>query len=94
VALAESAIDALSYAVLFPDVEDQTHYTSLGGKPKNVATITGRGDLVFKADPPEQSGKDSNQVLQNASTLYQTGSQVTREDPATTEKPADRPKGR
>ncbi len=31
--LAESAIDALSYAVLFPDVEDRTRYASLGGKP-------------------------------------------------------------
>jgi Toprim-like/Protein of unknown function (DUF3991) len=31
--LAESAIDALSHAVLFPDAEDQTRYASLGGKP-------------------------------------------------------------
>ena len=31
--LAESAIDALSYAVLFPDAEDRTRYASLGGKP-------------------------------------------------------------
>lgn len=31
--LAESAIDALSHAVLFPDVEDRTRYASLGGKP-------------------------------------------------------------
>jgi len=31
--LAESAIDALSYAALFPDAQDQTHYASLGGKP-------------------------------------------------------------
>jgi len=30
--LAESAIDALSYAALFPDTEDQTRYASLGGK--------------------------------------------------------------
>lgn len=31
--LTESAIDALSYAVLFPDAEDRTRYASLGGKP-------------------------------------------------------------
>jgi hypothetical protein len=31
--LAESAIDALSHATLFPDAEDQTRYASLGGKP-------------------------------------------------------------
>src|SRR6266581_1716671 len=33
--LAESAIDALSYAALFPDAEDQTRYASLGGKPSS-----------------------------------------------------------
>lgn len=31
--LTESAIDALSYAVLFPDAEDRTRYASLGGRP-------------------------------------------------------------
>lgn len=31
--LAESAIDALSYAALFPDSEDRTRYASLGGRP-------------------------------------------------------------
>jgi hypothetical protein len=31
--LTESAVDALSYAALFPDAEDQTRYASLGGKP-------------------------------------------------------------
>ena len=33
--LTESAIDALSYAALFPDAEDQTRYASLGGKPSS-----------------------------------------------------------
>lgn len=33
--LAESAIDALSYAALFPDVEDKTRYASLGGTPNS-----------------------------------------------------------
>ena len=31
--LAESGIDALSHATLFPDAEDRTRYASLGGKP-------------------------------------------------------------
>jgi len=31
--LAESAIDALSHAALFPDAEDKTRYASLGGRP-------------------------------------------------------------
>ena len=31
--LAESAIDALSHAVLFPDADNRTRYASLGGKP-------------------------------------------------------------
>ena len=38
VVLAESAIDALSYATLFPDAEDQTRYASLGGKPSSRQT--------------------------------------------------------
>ncbi len=33
--LAESAIDALSYAALFADAQDQTRYASLGGKPSS-----------------------------------------------------------
>ena len=33
--LTESAIDALSYAALFADAEDQTRYASLGGKPSS-----------------------------------------------------------
>ena len=36
--LAESAIDALSHAALFPDAEDQTRYASLGGKPSSRQT--------------------------------------------------------
>src|SRR6266700_2410268 len=31
--LTESAVDALSYAALVPNAEDQTRYASLGGKP-------------------------------------------------------------
>jgi hypothetical protein len=33
--LSESAIDALSYATLFPDSDDRTRYASLGGKPSS-----------------------------------------------------------
>jgi hypothetical protein len=33
--LAESAIDAMSHAALFPDDEDRTRYASLGGKPNS-----------------------------------------------------------
>jgi hypothetical protein len=33
--LAESAIDALSHAALFPDAGDRTRYASLGGKPNS-----------------------------------------------------------
>ena len=36
--LAESAIDALSHATLFPDAEGQTRYASLGGKPNSKQT--------------------------------------------------------
>ena len=42
--LTESAIDALSYAALFPDAEDQTRYASLGGKPSSRQTGTGPSD--------------------------------------------------
>jgi hypothetical protein len=34
----ESAVDALSYAALFPDAEDQTRYASLGGRPTSRQT--------------------------------------------------------
>jgi hypothetical protein len=33
--LTESAIDALSYATLFPDSADRTRYASLGGRPSS-----------------------------------------------------------
>lgn len=60
--LAESAIDALSHATLFPDAEDRTRYASLGGKPSRpqvgllqatVAKLPGAAEIVaaFDADP-------------------------------------------
>ena len=59
--LAESAIDALSYAALFPDAEDRTRYASLGGKPNatqpslvqsTIARLPERAEIVaaFDAD--------------------------------------------
>lgn len=60
--LAESAIDALSHAALFPDAEDQTRYASLGGKPNSkqprlveatIARLPQGSEIVvaFDADP-------------------------------------------
>jgi Protein of unknown function (DUF3991)/Toprim-like len=59
--LAESAIDALSYAALFPDAADRTRYASLGGKPNSqqpglikatIARLPERSEIVaaFDAD--------------------------------------------
>jgi Toprim-like/Protein of unknown function (DUF3991) len=60
--LTESAIDALSYAALFPDAEDRTRYASLGGKPSSrqmgllqatIAKLPEGAEIVaaFDADP-------------------------------------------
>jgi hypothetical protein len=61
--LAESAIDALSYAALFPDAEDRTRYASLGGRPSSrqmellqatIARLPAGSEIVaaFDADVP------------------------------------------
>jgi hypothetical protein len=44
--LAESAIDALSHAALFPDAEDQTRYASLGGRPSSRQTGLVQGTIA------------------------------------------------
>lgn len=60
--LAESAIDALSYAALFPDAEDRTRYASLAGKPSvkqsellqaTLAKLPEGSEIIaaFDADP-------------------------------------------
>lgn len=60
--LAESAIDALSHAALFPEAEDRTRYASLGGKPSRrqmgllqatIAKLAEGAEIVaaFDADP-------------------------------------------
>ena len=60
--LAESAIDALSYAALFPDAEDQTCYASLGGTPNFqqpalvqalIARLPERSEIVAAFDADE-----------------------------------------
>jgi hypothetical protein len=60
--LAESAIDALSHAALFPDTEDQTRYASLGGKPNfkqpgllqaTIARLPQRSEIVAAFDADE-----------------------------------------
>jgi hypothetical protein len=60
--LAESAIDALSYAALFPDAEDQTRYASLGGTPNLqqpalvqalIARLPERSEIVAAFDADE-----------------------------------------
>ena len=63
--LAESAIDALSHAVLFPDAEDRTRYASLGGKPNAqqpglVAATIGRlpeGAEIVAAFDADEAGR-------------------------------------
>jgi hypothetical protein len=63
--LAESAIDALSHAALFPDAEDQTRYASLGGKPNSQqpglirATITRlpEGSEIVAAFDADEAGR-------------------------------------
>ena len=60
--LAESAIDALSYATLFPDCEDRTRYASLGGRPSSrqlrlvqaaIAKLPDEADVVVAFDADE-----------------------------------------
>jgi len=60
--LAESAIDALSHAALFPDAEDQTRYASLGGKPNSkqpgllqstIASLPEGSEIVAAFDADE-----------------------------------------
>jgi hypothetical protein len=67
--LAESAIDALSHATLFPDAGDRTGYASLGGKPSgrqmdllqtSIAKLLEGAEIVaaFDADPAGRSLAD------------------------------------
>jgi len=60
--VAESAIDALSHAALFPDATDQTRYASLGGKPNGkqpglvqaiIVRLPERSEIVAAFDADE-----------------------------------------
>jgi hypothetical protein len=63
--LTESAIDALSYAALFSNAEDQTRYASLGGKPNPrqpsliQATIArlAEGSAIVAAFDADEAGR-------------------------------------
>ena len=64
--LTESAIDALSYAALFADAEDQTRYASLGGKPSSrqaalvqatVAKLPAGAEIVAAFDADDAGRK-------------------------------------
>jgi len=72
--LTESAIDALSYAALFPDAEDQTRYASLGGKPSSrqtalvratIARLPERAEIVAAFDADE-AGRQLADVIREA----------------------------
>lgn len=69
--LAESAIDALSYAALFPDAEDRTRYASLGGKPNSqqpslvkatIARLT-KGSEIVAAFDADDGGRNLVDVI-------------------------------
>lgn len=72
--LAESAIDALSYAALFPDAEDQTRYVSLGGKPSSrqvalvqatIAKLPAGAEIVAAFDA-DDAGRQLVDVIREA----------------------------
>jgi hypothetical protein len=81
--LAESAIDALSHAVLFPDAEDRTRYASLGGKPNAkqpgliesaVARLPDGAEIVAAFDADDAGRKLTNVVrLAVAKAARETG---------------------
>jgi len=51
--LSESAIDALSFATLFPDSEDRTRYASLGGRPSLRQMALVQASVIKMADGAE-----------------------------------------
>ena len=71
--IAESAIDALSYATLFPDAEDHTRYASLGGRPSSrqmglvQATIARLpGTEIVTAFDADDAGRKLAEVIREA----------------------------
>jgi uncharacterized protein DUF3991/Toprim domain-containing protein len=81
--LAESAIDALSHAVLFPDAEDRTRYASLGGNPNaqqpglvrsSIARLPDGAEIVAAFDADEAGRMLVNMVhFAVASVAIRTG---------------------
>ncbi len=76
--LAESAIDALSHAALFPDAEDQTRYASLGGKPSRrqmglfqatIARLPKGAEIVAAFDADPAGRKLANEVREAVASL-------------------------
>ncbi len=72
--LTESAIDALSYAALFPDAEDQTRYASLGGKPSSrqialvqatIARLTAGAEILAAFDA-DDAGRQLVEAIRKA----------------------------
>ena len=72
--LTESAVDALSYAALFPDAEDQTRYASLGGKPSSrqtalvqatIARLTAGAEILAAFDA-DDAGRQMVEVIREA----------------------------
>jgi Toprim-like/Protein of unknown function (DUF3991) len=72
--LTESAVDALSYAALFPDAEDQTRYASLGGKPSlrqtalvqaTIARLTAGAEILAAFDA-DDAGRQMVEVIGEA----------------------------
>jgi hypothetical protein len=72
--LTESAVDALSYAALFPDAEDQTRYASLGGKPSSrqtaliqatIARLTAGAEILAAFDA-DDAGRQLVEVIRVA----------------------------
>jgi hypothetical protein len=72
--LTESAVDALSYAALFPDADDQTRYASLGGKPSSrqtalipatIARLPAGAEIVAAFDA-DDAGRQFVEVIREA----------------------------
>src|SRR5438552_13954561 len=72
--LTESAVDALSYAALFPNAEDQTRYASLVGKPSSrqralvqatIAKLPARAEIVAAFDA-DDAGRQMVKVIREA----------------------------
>jgi DNA primase len=70
--IAESAIDALSYAALFPD--ERARYASLGGKPtprqkelvRSAAAVMAEQSVIIAATDADQAGAEIAETIKAA----------------------------